>query len=155
MEDDIEDYDYLKPICPYCKIEIVDCEHLLLDYDSSFIELIAGYVVDDSSEIEDFKCEIFELISKNKDRLIENQSIKDIWEFAIDNLNDDSTEIELDVCTYFNLLETHIYNFDGESFTYSLDDETPNYSSSYIIFYAKDPANTLEKFNAFILSQIK
>jgi hypothetical protein len=41
MEDEFEEK--LKPECPYCHDSNGECEHVLLNYDASFMEYLSGF----------------------------------------------------------------------------------------------------------------
>jgi hypothetical protein len=155
MEEDNEEY-YL-PECPFCDDSSGDCAHVLLDYDASFMEFKSGYLASsESQELENLKEFIYDWLNLGVE--LETSKLEyytsNIWDYAQKNFNPDEDEIEFDYSAYFNLLEDTIDNYGGASFRYEDDDGPPGYSSAYIIFYAKNPKETIEKVNEFIFRQL-
>jgi hypothetical protein len=153
MEDETEDN--IRPNCPYCNDASGECEHVLLDYDASFMEFISGYLVDDQEEIEKTKSLILELIQTDKTPTLESGYVKDIWEYAVDNYTPTSEEIELDISAYVNFVDDNIDLLNGESNNYGGEDGAPGYSSSYVILFAKDPAATIRAINALMIEEFR
>lgn len=155
MEEENEEY-YI-PECPYCDDSSGNCEHVLLDYDASFMEFKSGYLArSESQDLENLKVFIYDLLKSEVQ--LEKSNLEHytciIWDYAQENFNLDDDEIEFDYSAYFSLLEDTIDSYNGTSFRYEDEDGPPGYSSAYIIFFAKNPKETIEKVNDFIFRQL-
>lgn len=153
MEDENEEN--LRPECPYCNDSSGECKHVLLDYDASLMEYLSGYLADDREELEQLKSLILELVRTAKIPILGDGYLKDIWSYAVENYISNSEEIEFDETAYFNLLDEIIDSYGGESFHYNGEDGVPGYSSAYIIYFAKEPEETIGQINSFIIEQLK
>jgi hypothetical protein len=153
MEDETEDN--IRPDCPYCNDASGECEHVLLDYDASFMEMLSGYLADDDSEIDKIKSLILEMIQSDVTPSLESGYISNIWEYAVDNYTPTSEEIELDISAYVNFVDDNIDLLNGESYNYGGEDGAPGYSSSYVILFAKDPAATIRAINARMIEALR
>ena len=156
MEDDY--YDIEKPECPYCEDNIGSCSHLLLEYDASFIELIDGYLTtSESCELENLKEVILELVKSNVEPKFKSHDyfLKSIWDNAVENYKPNCDEIQFDYTAYFNWMEIAIAFFNGSAFRFEEEDCAPGYSSTYIIFYALNPKETIEQINNWIIKRLK
>ena len=159
MED--ETVNNLRPPCPYCEDDSGECEHVILDYDASFGAFLSGYLTNNKQDIESFRGELFKLVKLGIKPVITDDfdELQSIWEYAVDTFDEDSEELDLDTDSYFRYLENTEDIYDAISFRYpDLDeeeDEIPGYSSACIVFYSKDPAAAIRKFNADILSELK
>lgn len=151
MEDEIEQPTI--PGCPYCENSQGDCEHVLLNYDATFNEYISGYLANDFEQIEHLKRSIWNLINSNISPTLGEGYIKDIWDYAIDNYDSEFQEIDLDMTSYFNLLDQIIDLYGGEAHHYEESDGAPGYSSTFIIFFASDPLQTISEINSSIVSE--
>jgi hypothetical protein len=145
----------LRPECSYCNDSSGECEHVLLDYDASFMEILSGYLANDSEEMEQLKSQILDLVQSSNVPVLGRGHVKDIWDYAVNNYVPNSREISFDETAYFNLLDKIIDSFGGESFHYNDDDGVPGFSSSYIIYFAEDPKETIRQINSFIIQQLK
>jgi hypothetical protein len=152
MENESENYS--RPECPYCNDNSGECEHVLLDYDATFMDFLSGYLCNDGSEIEALKEEILDLINAGVQPKISDYELKNIWDYAVDNYSEEYDELNFDVTAYFNYLEYIIHQFGGEAERYECEDGAPGYSSAYVIFYANDPEKTIKEINAHIIKEI-
>jgi hypothetical protein len=153
MEDEFEET--LKPECPYCQDSSGECEHVLLDYDASFMEYLSGYLAHNRGELDELKSMMFELVQSDKIPVLRDGYLKNLWDYALENYVSDSTEIEFDETAYFNLIDQIIESYGGKSVHYKEEDGAPGYSSAYIIYFAEDPEETINQINAFIIEQLK
>ena len=153
MEDETEQH--IRPACPYCNDGSGECEHVVLDYDASFMEMLSGYLADDHSEIDQINSLILEMIQSDVTPSLENEYIRNIWEYAVDNHTPTSDEIELDITAYVNFVDDNIDIIDGESYLYGGDDGAPGYSSSYVILFAKQPRETIRAINAQMIAALR
>lgn len=145
----------VKPECPFCNNIDANCEHVLVDFDVTFMEYKSGFLLNNKQEIENLKSEIFSLLKSNHKPLLKEGNIKDIWDCAAYSFNTDSEEIDFDETAYFNFIDEEIYMYNGESFNYGDEDESPGYSSSMIIYFAENPKRTIELINKEIIEQLK
>ena len=81
--------------------------------------------------------------------------LKEFWSYALENYQVDNDYIEFDITAYFNLLYEEIYAFEGDAFQYGGDDCQSGQNSVYFIFFAEDPSTTIQRFNAFIIDELK
>jgi hypothetical protein len=153
MEDETEET--LTPECPYCHDSSGECEHVLLDYDASFMEYLSGYLAYNSGELDELKSMIFELVQSAKIPVLRDGYLKNLWDYALENYVSDSKEIEFDETAYFNLIDQIIELYGGKSFHYKEEDGAPGYSSAYIIYFAEDPEETITQINSFIIDQLE
>ena len=156
MDDDseYEDDASAKPKCPYCGDSEGDCEHVLLDYDATFMGYISGLLAEDSEEIENLKSEILKLLQSGVDPNLDGGFLEEIWEFAKDGYTEDSEDVEFDATAYFNHLNEVIDSYGGEAFSYTDEDGTPGFSSAYVIYFAEDPLKTIRQVNAGIILEL-
>ena len=147
--DDNEDYsESERPTCPYCDDSDVSCAHLVIDYDASFNEVIGGYLKDEIfSQIEEVNSIVFPLLKSGANPKLKAGSLKDILNYAFENFDESSGEIDLDFTAFVNLLENWCSECYGESFRYSDEDSSPGYSSAYIIIFAAIPSEFLKNIN--------
>ena len=103
MEDEFEET--LKPECPYCHDSNGEFEHVLLDYDASFMEYLSGYLAYNSGELDELNSMIFELVQSAEIPVLKDGYLKNLWDYALENYVSDSTEIEFDEIAYFNLID--------------------------------------------------
>tara|TARA_B110000046_G_scaffold183530_1_gene219805 strand:+ start:361 stop:831 length:471 start_codon:yes stop_codon:yes gene_type:complete len=154
MEEQEENEDLITPNCPYCEGD--ECEHVLLDYDASFMDWLSGYLTEDQEEIYNLQKGLQQLIKAKLNPKIDDIYLESIWNYAKDNFTTESGDAELDTTAYFNFLEENINDFHGESFRYSdPDGVTPGYCSSYIIYYSSSPKTTIQEINTHIISVLK
>ncbi len=157
-----ETEDNPRPPCPYCDNDSGECDHVILDYDASFGTFLSGYLAKDKKEIESFEDELLKLLNLGIKPEIDDEFLANIWESASDSVKEEPNEIYLDFDSYLNYLEQNEDSYDAISFRYpELDeeeedeDEIPGQSSAYIIFYSKEPENTIRILNTDILSELK
>ena len=157
-----ETEDNPRPPCPYCDNDSGECDHVILDYDASFGTFLSGYLAKDKKEIESFEDELLKLLNLGIKPDIDDEFLANIWESASDSVKEEPNEIYLDFDSYLNYLEQNEDSYDAISFRYpELDeeeeeeDEIPGQSSAYIIFYSKEPENTIRILNTDILSELK
>ena len=81
--------------------------------------------------------------------------MKEFWNYALENHKADNNYIEFDITSYFKLMYEEISAFDGDAFKYDGEDWQPGQSSVYFIFFAEDPSITIQRFNAFIIDELK
>jgi hypothetical protein len=74
MEDDFDDNQ--RPECPYCNVSNGDCQHVVLNYDATYMEFSSGYLADDKSEIDKLELEILALLKSNSSLKIHQQPFK-------------------------------------------------------------------------------
>ena len=153
MEDDFDDNQ--RPECPYCNVSNGDCQHVVLNYDATYMEFSSGYLADDKSEIDKLELEILALLKSKKRPKLRKGYLKEFWSYALENYQVDNDYIEFDITAYFNLLYEEIYAFEGDAFQYGGDDWQPGQNSVYFIFFAEDPSITIQRFNAFIIDELK
>ena len=153
MEDDFDDNQ--RPECPYCNVSNGDCQHVVLNYDATYMEFSFGYLADDKSEIDKLELEILALLKSKKRPKLKKGYLKEFWNYALENHQVDNDYIEFDITAYFNLLYEEIYAFEGDAFQYGGDDWQPGQNSVYFIFFAEDPSITIQRFNAFIIDELK
>jgi len=153
MEDDFDDNQ--RPECPYCNDSNGTCQHVVLNYDATSMEFLSGYLADDNSEIEKLELEILALLKSKKRPKLKKGCLKEFWSYALENHQVDNDYIEFDITSYFNLMYEEISAFDGNAFKYDGEDWQPGQSSVYIIFFAEDPSTTIQRFNAFIIDELK
>jgi len=153
MEEETEENP--RPICPYCSDNSGECEHVILDYDASFREYLSGYLAYDSEPLDQLKSMISDLIKTGHKPDPDEGYIKDIWDYAVENYDLSSGEIELDTTAYFNLVHEIIDSYGGESYHYSDEEGAPGYSSAYLIYYASDPEETILQINSHIVETLK
>ena len=153
MEDDFDDNQ--RPECPYCNDSNGDCQHVVLNYDATSMEFLSGYLADDKSEIDKLELEILALLKSKKRPKLKKGYLKEFWNYALENHQVDNDYIEFDITAYFNLLYEEIYAFEGDAFQYGGDDWQPGQNSVYFIFFAEDPSITIQRFNAFIIDELK
>jgi hypothetical protein len=154
MEEEEENETNIRPECPYCGDESGECSHVLLDYDASFQEYLSGHMSELADPFAELRKALAEAIRSGKMPKVKRGYVKSIWDFAVENFTEGQAEAEIDEDAYFSELKYEIDFYDGEACTYSDEDGAPGYSSAYIIFYAKDPDDTLQRFNQYILNTI-
>lgn len=153
---DEESKNNYRPNCPYCNDQSGECEHVILDYDESFGEIKSGYIEDQYSEVlYPIEQQILKMISEEKKPKLEAGYLEDIWNYAFSNYNPKDNEIEIDMYSYIKLIDELIDNFGGESFIYDDEDGAPGYSSSYIIYYSKDPEKTIKSITTVLIQQLQ
>jgi len=144
------------PNCPYCASDTGQCEHVVLDYDASFMDWLSGYLMNNREEIYTLKKELQALIKSKLNPKIADHYLECIWNYAKDNFTTEAEEAELDTTAYFNFLEENINDFHGDSFRYSdPDGGAPGYCSSYIIFYSSSPKTTVQEINKYMICCFK
>ena len=146
--------EYAQPECPYCGDSEGSCPHVLIHYDASFMDLLSGYLLEDETEVDALKSNLFNLIASGVKPNLKSSLLKDIWDYAIEGFDPDSGERDLDRTAYFNLLGELIGDFDGEAFYYSDQNSSTGYASSYAIYFAKNPKEAVSKINSEILAMI-
>lgn len=57
--------------------------------------------------------------------------------------------------TLCNLLYEEIFAFEGDALQFGGDDWQSGQNSLYFIFFAEDPSITIQRFNAFIIDELK
>ena len=72
------------PTCPYCYG--YECEHILLDYDITFMEYLYGYLLKDQTQIYELEESIFELIRSESKPELSDPYLKEIWDYYVSDI---------------------------------------------------------------------
>lgn len=147
-----------RPPCTICDDNSGRCQHVILDFDRTYGEILSGYLSKNKNEIESLKAELFKLVKLGIKPVIPEgfDELQSIWEYAVDTFDEESEEIDLDNDSYFRYLESTEDIYDTISFRYSdIDEDEVPYSSACIVFYSENPENAIKKFNAEILADLK
>ena len=151
--DSDEDHEPVFVNCPCCCTGFTelppDCEHILIEYDSSFSEFSCDRFFDN---LDDLKSGMMALIASGKNVSSSDLILQAIWDYAKECYMSNPSTIELNTDLFMDFLSEKYDELGAYKCYMNEEESAPGYSSAYVYYFAESPEAFIQNVTDHILS---